>query len=105
MDIPKYTDFKEFYRYYLTQHQNPICRFLHVVGTLSAGIFILLGLICGVWMFLIFAVLCGYGFAWLGHFIFERNRPATFKQPLYSLMADFVMLKDILFDKLPNQKK
>ena len=38
----------------------------------------------------------GYAFAWIGHFIFEKNRPATFQHPFYSLMGDFVMLKDFL---------
>ena len=47
------------------------------------------------------ALLCGYGFAWVGHFVFEKNRPATFKRPLYSLMGDWVMYKDIWTGKIP----
>jgi hypothetical protein len=46
------------------------------------------------------ALLCGYGFAWAGHFFFEKNRPATFKYPFYSFMGDWVMFKDILMGKV-----
>lgn len=45
--------------------------------------------------------IAGYGFAWVGHFAFERNKPATFEYPLYSLAADWVMMKDILIGRVP----
>ena len=47
------------------------------------------------------ALLCGYGFAWAGHFFFEKNKPATFKYPFYSLAGDWVMYKDMLVGKIP----
>ena len=49
---------------------------------------------------LLAALLCGYGFAWVGHFFFEKNRPATFKHPFYSFVGDWVMFKDILTGKI-----
>lgn len=100
----KFTNFSDFYAFYLTQHQNPFSRFLHVIGSMCAVVFLLIALIAHVWIFIVPALVCGYGFAWLGHFLFERNKPATFKQPFYSLLADFVMLKDILLNKLPSKK-
>jgi hypothetical protein len=47
----------------------------------------------------------GYGFAWIGHFIFEKNRPATFKYPLYSLMGDFKMFWDVVTGKISLRSK
>jgi len=82
--MPTYNSFREFYPFYLSQHLNPVCRRLHVVGSLGV---------------LALPVL-GYGFAWVGHFFFEHNRPATFTYPLYSLMGDWVMLWDVLRGKL-----
>ena len=49
---------------------------------------------------LLAALFCGYGFAWVGHFFFEKNRPATFKHPFYSFAGDWVMFKDILTGKI-----
>ena len=51
------------------------------------------------WLLLLALPLVGYGFAWVGHFVFEKNRPATFKYPLYSFMGDWVMLKDALMGR------
>lgn len=96
----KYTTFKEFYPYYLSEHQNTVCRRLHFVGT---GLVIGLALYFTVfekWNYWWTLLLCGYGFAWAGHFFFEHNRPATFKNPFYSLLADFVMFKDIAIGKI-----
>ncbi len=96
----KYNSFKEFYPYYLSEHQNITCRRLHFVGTsLVIGLIIALT-IFNQWKFWWAVLLCGYGFAWIGHFFFEKNRPATFKNPFYSLFADFVMYKDILTGKI-----
>ena len=96
-----YTSFREFYPFYLSEHSNRISRRLHFIG--SCGVLVLLGVAIatrnGWW--LAGALLCGYGFAWVGHFFFEKNRPATFKYPVYSFLGDWVMFRDILFGRLP----
>ena len=92
-----FQSFAEFYPYYLQEHGTPTCRRLHVVGT-TLLLLLLATIIAGVlsawWLFALPVV--GYGFAWVGHYFFEKNRPATFQHPWYSLMGDFVMYKDIL---------
>lgn len=85
----RYQSFREFYPFYLTEHVNPVSRRLHVIGTgLVIGWLIAAVVLRNPWL-LIAAPLTGYGFAWIGHFAFEKNRPATFKYPLWSLMGDF----------------
>ncbi len=96
-----FRSFGEFYPYYLSEHRDSTCRRLHFVGT---------GLVIGllVWAtvsaqpaLLWLLPIVGYGFAWVGHFFFEKNRPATFKHPFYSLVGDFVMFRDILTGRIP----
>ena len=90
----RFSSFAEFYPYYLQEHSNAICRRLHYVGSsLVLGI-IAYSVLTQQWLWLLAIPLVGYGFAWVGHFVFEKNRPATFDYPFYSLMADWVMLKD-----------
>ena len=95
--MKNYNAFWEFYPFYLSQHQNSICRLLHFIGT--SIILLLLVFYVKKISDLIFIPLAGYGFAWVGHFVFEKNKPATFQYPLYSLMGDFVMFWDILTRK------
>jgi len=90
----RFQSFAEFYPYYLAEHSNPVCRRLHYVGSLLVLAILATALITGQWLWLLAMPVAGYGFAWIGHFIFEKNRPATFKYPFYSLMGDWVMLKD-----------
>ncbi len=102
MDTPDHFDsFAEFYPFYLSQHENQTCRRLHFIGSS-------IGLVLGVSAIvsrkpsrLLAGLAAGYGFAWVGHFFFEKNRPATFKFPLYSFMGDWVMWKDIATGKIP----
>lgn len=85
----RYRSFSEFYPFYITEHVNVVSRRLHVIGTgLVIAAFIIGAFTQNAWWFLAMPVL-GYGFAWVGHFFFEKNRPATFKYPLWSLMGDF----------------
>ena len=93
----KYKTFIEFYPFYLSDHMNPICRGLHFIGTLLIILIILISINNIKFLFLI--PLIGYGFAWIGHFFFDKNKPATFKYPLYSLIGDWVMFKDIVIGK------
>lgn len=97
----RYQSFREFYPYYLSEHQDSVCRRLHVVGS-GLIVLIVLAVLFGAsaWWLLATPVV-GYGFAWIGHFFFEHNRPATFKYPLWSLMGDWVMFKDVLTGRIP----
>lgn len=91
-----FRSFAEFYPYYLQEHGHPTCRRLHFVGTgLVIAVALWVAVSGNLWGLLLLP-LVGYGFAWVGHYVFEKNRPATFKYPFYSLAGDFVMFKDIL---------
>lgn len=89
------SSFKEFYPYYLDEHRNIQCRRLHFIGSWLVLVSLSLALTHSLWWLLTMPVF-GYGFAWVGHFYFEKNRPATFEYPFYSLLGDWVMFADIL---------
>lgn len=91
---------KEFYPYYLTEHQNSTSKLLHFIGTGLIIFILIFGLTTSQYQYLWFIPLVGYGFAWVGHFFFEKNKPATFKHPFYSLASDFIMFFDILSGKV-----
>ncbi len=90
---------KEFYPFYLSQHTNYISRLLHFVGTTLFFVFLMGAFLFHSTYFFIGCPLAGYGFAWVGHFFFEKNKPATFKYPLFSLASDFILYFDILSGK------
>jgi len=100
-DPAKFTSFAEFYPFYLSEHRNPTCRRLHFIGSTLVLLSLTAWLITGNAWWAVAAPLCGYGFAWIGHFGFEKNRPASFRQPLYSLMGDWVMFWQLLTRRLP----
>lgn len=95
MSSTRFNSFREFYPYYLQEHSDSTCRRLHFAGTTLVIAVIIGVLLTGQWAWLWSLPVLGYGFAWVGHFFFEKNRPATFKHPLYSLAGDFVMYKDM----------
>jgi hypothetical protein len=95
-----FTSFREFYPYYLGEHADRTCRRLHFIGsTLVLGCLVLAIAQANPW-WLLGMPLAGYGFAWVGHFFFEKNRPATFTYPFYSLAGDWVMYKDMLTGRI-----
>lgn len=91
MKQAEFKSFKEFYPYYLNEHTHPVCRALHYIG--STLMLVILGycIVTQQSTPLIALPFVGYGFAWIGHFFFEHNKPATFKYPLYSFMGDWIM--------------
>jgi hypothetical protein len=91
-----YQSFKEFYPYYLTEHSLPSTRRLHFIGTTLFFVLLFTGIIRGKWYYFALLPIMGYGFAWVGHFFFEKNKPATFTYPLWSLLSDFKMYFDWL---------
>jgi len=92
----RFQTFKEFYPFYLNEHRNPTCRRLHFLGSTIVVALIVAALVTQEWNLLWLLPVVGYGFAWAGHFFFEHNRPATFKYPLFSLMGDWVMFRDMI---------
>lgn len=93
--------FRDFYPFYLSEHRDPTSRRLHVVGTGLVIATVLGALVSGRYLWLWALPVVGYGFAWAGHFFFEKNRPATFRHPFYSLLGDFVMFKDVISGRIP----
>jgi hypothetical protein len=94
--------FADFWPYYVQQHSKPRTRLLHAIGSVLAIVAIGLGLTVSPWFFL-GALLMGYAFAWFGHFFVERNKPATFQYPFYSLAADFRMLFLMMAGKMRDE--
>jgi hypothetical protein len=99
----KYKTFRSFYPYYLTEHADSSNRILHFCGTALLLVCLGAGIVTGKWWLFALIPVLGYGFAWVGHFFIEKNKPATFTYPLYSLASDFVMFWDILTGKI-NRK-
>jgi hypothetical protein len=94
--MSEFTSFREFYPYYLGEHRNRACRRLHFAGSTLVLLVIAVAIVARDARWLWLAPVAGYGFAWVGHFAFEKNRPATFRHPLYSLLGDWVMFAGIL---------
>ena len=100
MSTQRFASFNDFYPYYLREHSSRASRRLHVIGTALAIVLLIAALVTRTWNLLWAVPLAGYLFAWVGHFFFEKNQPATFRHPVYSLRGDFVMLRDVLTGKL-----
>jgi hypothetical protein len=98
--MPRFSSFAEFYPYYLSEHRDPACRRLHFVGSALVLLTFAAGLLTRRWSLLLLLPVIGYGFAWVGHFLFEHNRPATFTHPLYSFLGDWAMFKDMLTGRI-----
>lgn len=99
----KYKTFRSFYPYYLTEHADAANRRLHFIGTAGLLAILIIAIVLQKLWLLALIPVCGYGFAWVGHFFIEKNRPATFTYPLYSLTSDFVMFWHILTGQI-NKK-
>jgi len=99
--MERFQSFSAFYPFYLSQHANRTCRRLHVLGSTLVLAVLLYALVTQSWVYLWLLPVLGYAFAWVGHFFFEHNKPATFTYPLYSLMGDWVMYWQTLTGRLP----
>jgi hypothetical protein len=83
--------FADFWPYYVRQHSKPRTRLLHAIGSVFSVVVAALALAISPWLFIAVPV-AGYAFAWYAHFFVERNKPATFQYPFWSLVADYRML-------------
>ena len=93
-------NYNEFYRFYLTEHRNINSRRLHAVGSSLCIYFWAKAIRQRKAKYLAYGLLSGYACAWVGHFFHEHNKPASFKQPLYSFISDWRMLSDIVRGRL-----
>ena len=97
----RFDTFAEFYPFYLAEHSSRASRRLHFVGTTVGIGLVVAAVVTRVWWLAVLALLQGYAFAWVGHFFFEHNKPATFKYPGYSFMGDWRLWWEILTRKQP----
>jgi hypothetical protein len=93
-------EFKEYYKYYLTLHQNKWNRRLHALGQITTLLFIALSVQEQQWFLLLWAPFIIYPFAWSGHFFFEKNKPAAWSKPLWAKACDWLMLRDMITGKV-----
>ncbi len=96
----KYATFGDFYPFYLSEHANRTCRRLHFAGTTIGLLCLVSAVVTRDLWWVLAGLVAGYLFAWIGHYVFEKNRPATFTYPLYSFMGDWVMWRGILTGKI-----
>ena len=98
--MKKYKSFKEFYPYYISEHDNKYTKLMHFIGTSISIFFLIKFFLSFNILFILYALLSGYGFAWIGHFFIEKNKPATFKYPWWSQIGDHHMTLLMLTGKL-----
>jgi hypothetical protein len=101
MNEQRFRTFADFYPFYLSEHSNRTSRRLHFAGTSVALALIIAAAVTQKWWLIAAALVQGYAFAWVGHFFFEHNKPATFKYPRLSLMGDWRLWWDILNRRQP----
>lgn len=95
-----YRTLDEFYPYYLGEHSNRTCRRLHFIGTTLGLALAAYAVVTQTWWLIAVAFIQGYAFAWVGHFYFEHNKPATFKYPWLSYLGDWRMWWQMLTGKI-----
>ena len=93
--VTRHASFAEFYPFYLSEHNHRTCRRMHFLGSTLSLMCLGMLAVTGKPQYVLYALHCGYGCAWVGHFVFEKNKPASFKRPLYSFMGDWVMYRDM----------
>ena len=99
-DASSFSSFEAFYPFYLNEHSNISCRRLHFLGSSLSLICLVMLVATAKPQYFLYGLLCGYGCAWIGHFGFEKNKPASFKRPLSRFMGDWVMYKDMWTGKI-----
>ena len=99
MKQSRFASFEEFWPHYVAEHANPHTRWLHFAGITALWPILALAVLVSPW-WLLAAPVAGYGFAWAAHFFVEKNRPATFSHPLWSLRGDFRMYRLMLLGRM-----
>ncbi len=102
MSDKRIQNFEEFWPFYVREHSVPACRALHFIGSTLSLVVLAASIFYNPWL-LIAAPIVGYGFAWIGHFFIEKNKPASFKYPLWSFLADWKMWAKMLTGQMGTE--
>lgn len=105
MSEKKYSTFRDFWPFYLREHSHPINRLLHYIGSFFALVIVFLTFYTSNYWLILLAPFAGYAFAWFGHFMIEKNRPATFTYPLMSFIGDWKMFALVLTGGMGKELK
>ncbi len=103
MATERYKSFSEFWPFYVREHSRSGTRILHLVGTIIGVTLLIYFIASGRWWLFPLSFIPGYGFAWLGHFKIEKNKPATFEYPLWSFMGDYKMIACMLSGRISGE--
>ena len=103
LDEGRMTNYAEFWDFYVAEHSKPETRLLHFIGT-SLSLVLLVWIVrSGSWFYFPLCLLVGYGFAWFSHFVIEKNKPASFKYPLWSFISDYKMMFFMMTGKMNSE--
>ena len=97
------TNFTEFWDFYVAEHSLPMTRALHLIGTLLGVALLIFFIVRGQWYFFPVFFVVGYAFAWFAHFVVEKNKPASFRFPLWSFISDFKMIALMLTGRMSRE--
>ena len=92
MENERIENYAEFWDFYVAEHSQPLTRLFHFVGTLLGLVLLVWFIKNGTYFYLPLCLVVGYAFAWFSHFVIEKNKPATFKYPLWSFISDYKMM-------------
>jgi hypothetical protein len=97
------TNYSEFWDFYVAEHSKPLTRVLHFAGT-SLGLLLLAYFVySGRWYFFPLFLVVGYALAWFAHFVIEKNKPASFRYPLWSFISDFKMMWYMILGRMDGE--
>jgi len=93
----------EFFDFYLLEHSDPTCRVLHYIATMTMAAGLIAAIVTGKWLLILTGISTAYVFAWIGHFFFEHNKPASFSYPWASFKSDARMFGIFLSGKIDER--
>ena len=98
-----YRTYQEFWPFYLREHSKPQTRAIHYIGSIASVVVLIWAVATQNWWWLLAVPVCGYSFAWFSHFFVEKNKPATFQAPVWSLISDYRMCAQFISGQIDGE--